>query len=73
MKIERKAGYRARKPQTPLIIEQITLLLLNAKVCPRWDLNPHSLGETDFKSAASTIPPLGQSEIVFNNLLMKNR
>jgi hypothetical protein len=48
-------------------------LPLNAKECPRRDLNPHSLGETDFKSAASTIPPLGHSNLTINNLLMKNR
>ena len=72
MKIERKAGYRARKPQTRLVTEQITLLLHNAKECPRRDLNPHSLGETDFKSAASTIPPLGQYRSS-SNLIPRNR
>ena len=58
---------------SPLIYWPNTLLPLNAKECPRWDLNPHSLGETDFKSAASTIPPLGHSNLITNNLLMKNR
>ena len=28
-------------------------------------MNPHSLGETDFKSAASTIPPLGHSSFIY--------
>jgi hypothetical protein len=42
------------------ITGQNNLLPHNARECPRRDLNPHSLGETDFKSAASTIPPLGQ-------------
>ena len=58
---------------SPLIYWPSTLLPHVAKECPRRDLNPHSLSETDFKSAASTIPPLGHSETMFNNLLMKNR
>ena len=34
-----------------------------AKICPRWDSNPHGpFGPSDFKSEASAIPPRGRVE-----------
>ena len=36
-------------------------------------MNPHSLGETDFKSAASTIPPLGHSSFIHTGVGGVNR